>query len=43
MSVEENKTVIHREFDGLWNQGKLDVIDELFTQDFICSEDSPAT
>ena len=43
MSVEENKTVIHREFDELWNQGNLDAIDELFTQDFICGENSPAT
>lgn len=32
-SVEENKAVFRRVIDELWNQGKLDVADELFAAD----------
>jgi predicted ester cyclase len=32
-SVEENKAIFHRVIEELWNQGKLDVADELFAAD----------
>jgi steroid delta-isomerase-like uncharacterized protein len=31
MSAEENKAVVMRIFDEIWNQGKLDVADEVLT------------
>jgi predicted ester cyclase len=32
MSSEENKAIFRRMIDGLWNEKKLDVADELFTE-----------
>jgi len=35
MSVEENKLIAHRFFEEVWNQGNLDVFDELITSDIV--------
>ncbi|MGH2588939.1 MAG: ester cyclase [Dehalococcoidia bacterium] len=35
MPVEENKAVISRVFEEVWNQGDLDRIDELFTPEYV--------
>jgi steroid delta-isomerase-like uncharacterized protein len=35
MSVEEHKAAVRRHFDELWNQGRLDVADELYAPDFV--------
>jgi len=35
MSVEENKEVVRRLIEEVWNQGKADVIDELIAPDFV--------
>ena len=33
--LEENKALVRRLFEDLWNQGKLDVADEIFATDYI--------
>lgn len=38
MSAEENKAIVRRLFEELWNQGKLDVADEIFATDYIFHE-----
>ena len=38
VQVEENKALVRREIEEIWNQGKLDVIDEIFAADFILHE-----
>jgi predicted ester cyclase len=38
MSVEENKAIVHRFFDEIWNQGKEDVIQELVDNDWLPSD-----
>ncbi len=35
MSAEENKTVIRRAYEELWNERNVDVVDELTTEDFL--------
>jgi steroid delta-isomerase-like uncharacterized protein len=35
MSAEENKAIIRRLNDEAWNQGSLDVVDELIAEDFV--------
>lgn len=35
MSTEENKALARRQFEEIWNQGKLDLIDTYFSSDFI--------
>jgi hypothetical protein len=30
MSIEENKAIVRRLFDEVWNTGKLDKIEELY-------------
>jgi len=35
MSTEENKAIVRRLFEELWNQGKLDVAGEIFANDYI--------
>ena len=35
MSEEENKLITHRFFEEVWNQGNLDVFDELVTSDIV--------
>src|ERR1700730_5044746 len=41
--MSENKALIHRWFDEVWNQGRTDAIDEMFAEDGIAhglSDDS---
>ena len=38
MSAEEKKAIVRRFFEELWNQGKLDVADEIFATDYIFHE-----
>ncbi len=35
MSAEENKALLRRYIEEVWNQGKLDVIDEILAADYI--------
>ena len=35
MSLEENKVIVNRSTEGLWNEGNMAVIDELYATDFI--------
>lgn len=35
MSAEENKTILRRRVDEIWNHGKLEVIDELIADDYM--------
>ena len=35
MPAKENETLVRRANDEVWNQGKVDVIDELYTEDFV--------
>ncbi|MCX6081302.1 MAG: ester cyclase [Chloroflexi bacterium] len=35
MSVEDNKAVLGRHFNQVLNQGQLDVIDEIYTSDYV--------
>lgn len=35
MSLEHNRKLIQRYFDEVWNQGRIDVLDELLTPDYI--------
>jgi len=32
---EQNKEIVHRFFEEVWKQGKLDVIDEIFSTDYV--------
>ena len=40
MSTEENKANIRHGFEEIWNQGKLDVVDELVTSDYLLHDPS---
>ena len=40
MSTEENKAIARRVFEEGWNQGKLDVIDEIVTSDYLLRDPS---
>lgn len=35
MTIEKNKILIQRYFEEAWNQGKLDVLDEIIDQNYI--------
>jgi steroid delta-isomerase-like uncharacterized protein len=35
MSVQENKSILRRIFDEIWNEGKVAVIDELYAADAV--------
>jgi len=35
MSAKENKALVRRLFEEVWNQGKLDVIDEIHDAGFV--------
>lgn len=35
MSTEENKVVVRRLFDEVWNTGRLDKLEELYSPDFV--------
>lgn len=35
MSIEENKAIVRRVFEEVWNQRKLDVVDDIFATDHI--------
>ena len=32
---EENKALVHRYFEEIWNKGNLDLVDDLFTTNFV--------
>jgi steroid delta-isomerase-like uncharacterized protein len=34
MSLEDNKAVLHRYFEDVWNQGRLDLLDELVSPSY---------
>src|SRR5688572_11546977 len=38
MSLEENKTIMRRMIEELWNQGKMEVADELFAADHVAPD-----
>lgn len=38
MSVEENKAIIYRWIEEAWNQGKVDIADELYADHFIAKD-----
>jgi steroid delta-isomerase-like uncharacterized protein len=35
MSTEQNKMLVRRQFDEIWNGGKWDTVDELFAPDYV--------
>lgn len=35
MSTEENKALIRRFYDQVWNRGNVDVADEIFAEDYV--------
>jgi predicted SnoaL-like aldol condensation-catalyzing enzyme len=35
MSVEENKAIVRRVFEEIWNKGNLALVDELYASDYI--------
>jgi hypothetical protein len=35
MSIEENKAIVRRLFDEVWNTGNLDKIEDLYSPDFV--------
>ena len=35
LQVEENKALVRRDFEEVWNQGKLEVIDEIYDANFV--------
>jgi steroid delta-isomerase-like uncharacterized protein len=41
MSVEENKAIMRRYFEGAWEQGDLELLDELLASDYVNHD--PAT
>ena len=43
MSVEQNKALTQRLFDEVANRGNLDLIDELFAEDFVEHEAVPGS
>jgi steroid delta-isomerase-like uncharacterized protein len=38
MSIEENKAIMRRMIEELWNQGKMEVADELFAADHVAPD-----
>ena len=39
---EDNKAIVRRLFDEVWNKGRLEVVDELFSADFVDHDAKPA-
>jgi steroid delta-isomerase-like uncharacterized protein len=35
MTIEENKAIVRRHFEEIWNQGRLEVADELVAADYL--------
>ena len=35
VAIDENKALVHRDFEEVWSQGKLDVIDEIYDTGFV--------
>jgi hypothetical protein len=42
VSAEENKAVVRRAYEELWNRRNVDVVDELATDDFLNHAGRPA-
>jgi hypothetical protein len=42
MNVESNKVVVRLFYDEAWDQGRLDIIDELFDDDYVRRDLRPA-
>lgn len=40
MSVEQNKSIVHRWVEGGWNGGNLALVDELYTDDYMIHDPS---
>jgi len=40
MSVEDNKAIIHREVDAVWNTGDSDVIDQVMAPSYVGDDPS---
>lgn len=38
MSADENKEIVHRLIEEVWNQGKIYLADELFTSNFLMQD-----
>ncbi len=38
MSAEENKAIVRRIFDQVWNQGNVGILNELFTLDMVAHD-----
>ncbi len=41
MSAEENKAIVRRLYDEVWNAGKVGVVDEVFSRDFTDHNPNP--
>ena len=42
MNVESNKALVRRFYEEAWDQGRLDIIDELFADDYVRHDLRPA-
>ena len=43
MTIEQNKALIRRFYDEVWNKGNLDVAAEVFTEDYVRHDLRPGT
>ena len=34
-TLESNKTLVHRTQNEVWNKGNLEIVDQLFSEDFV--------
>lgn len=43
MSTQENKAIIHRLVEGFWNEGNVEVMDEVFAANFVHHNPAPGS